>query len=130
MRIHVRRRPGEQPSTYELPDQMDGKSWAGVSLVAAFAYIQQRLDPTFTYAVSCARGTCNICVVRTGGAVVTACTTAVVDGMLVEPTKAKLQVRDVLVETSLIRHARVDSNAISENFSNPSRRPEKPGDTQ
>ncbi len=106
MLIRVQRGEGP-PEHFQLPDTLDGEDWSGVSVVSAFAYIQQHLDPSFAYAVSCGRGSCNVCLVRVAGEVVTACTTPVVDGMLIEPARKSLQLRDMIVEVSLVRKARI-----------------------
>lgn len=107
MLIRIRRHADQDPSVFNLPDTLEGQPWSGLSLISAFAYIQQNLDPTFTYSVSCARGNCNVCVVRVNGKVKTACTTPVGDDMLIEPTRTSIQLRDVMVELSLVRRARV-----------------------
>jgi succinate dehydrogenase/fumarate reductase-like Fe-S protein len=107
MLIRIQRQADRDPCVFELPDTLDGQAWSDLSLVSAFAYIHQHLDPTFTYAVSCARGNCNVCVVRVNGKVETACTVAVVDNLLVEPTRPSIQLRDMMVELSLVRRARL-----------------------
>lgn len=107
MHIRIRRAFDEAPITYELPDTLDGQPWERQSLSVAFAYIQRRIDPTLSYAFSCGRGTCNICVVRVDDEVVTACTTPVAHDMLVEPARKILQMKDVIVDMGLVKKARL-----------------------
>ncbi|WP_052730352.1 2Fe-2S iron-sulfur cluster-binding protein [Sphingomonas sp. SRS2] len=107
MRIRIRREFGQEPTIYELPATLDGQDWASLSLSAAMAYVQRRYDPSLAYALSCGRGSCNICVVRIGDEVVTACTTPVTDDVLIEPARQKLQVKDVIVDMGLVKKARI-----------------------
>lgn len=107
MLIRVRRHADQDPSVFKLPDTLEGRPWSDLSLISAFSYIQQSIDPSLTYSVSCARGNCNVCVVRVNGKVQTACTTPVTDDMLVEPTRPSIQLRDLMVELSLVRRARI-----------------------
>jgi succinate dehydrogenase/fumarate reductase-like Fe-S protein len=114
MRIHIRRAPiadGGETQAFDLPEAaMAGlgiKSWEDASVSIALQYIQRHYDPTLAYALSCRRGLCNVCAVRIEDEVVTACTTPVVDGMIVEPTRDKLLLRDTVVELSLVRKARI-----------------------
>ncbi len=112
MRIHIRRETvasGIAAQTFELPDAsaIGLKSWEDASVSIALQYIQRHFDPTMAYALSCRRGLCNVCAVRIGDDVVTACTTPVVDGMTIEPTRDKLLLRDTVVELSLVRRARI-----------------------
>jgi succinate dehydrogenase/fumarate reductase-like Fe-S protein len=106
MIIYVQRDEGA-PQPFELPETLNGEDWGGVSLISAFAYIQQHIDPSFAYAVSCGRGSCNVCLIRIDGHVVTACTTPVVEGMVIKPARETLRLRDLVVEVSLVRKARV-----------------------
>jgi succinate dehydrogenase/fumarate reductase-like Fe-S protein len=112
VKIHVRRAPvasGIAAETFDLPDaaQIGLKSWEEASVSIALQYIQRHFDPTMAYVLSCRRGLCNVCAVRIGDDVVTACTTPVVDGMTIEPTRDKLLLRDTVVELSLVRKARI-----------------------
>jgi succinate dehydrogenase/fumarate reductase-like Fe-S protein len=107
MMIRIQRDAEQPAETYDLPDTLDGQAWSGLSIISAFSYIQQNFDPDFAYAVSCGRGTCNVCLVRIGGEVVTACTTPVTDGMLINPTRSGLVIRDMVIELSLVRKSRL-----------------------
>jgi succinate dehydrogenase/fumarate reductase-like Fe-S protein len=106
MKIHIRRGPDEPAQAYALPGRIEGQLWENSSVSTAFAYIQRHLDPGLSYSLSCGRGTCNICLIRVGGEVTTACTTPVVDGMTIEPARAALQLKDMVVDLSLVRRAR------------------------
>lgn len=113
MHIRIKRAFDEAPITYELPDTLDGQPWERQSVSVALAYIQRRIDPTLSYALSCGRGTCNICVIRVADEVVTACTTPVVDGLLIEPARQKLQMKDVIVDMGLVKKARLSPASAS-----------------
>lgn len=109
MHIRIKRSFDEAPTTYELPDRLEGQPWERQSVSVALAYIQRRIDPTLSYTLSCGRGTCNICVVRIADEVVTACTTPVTDGMLIEPARQKLQMKDMIVDMGLVKKARLNA---------------------
>lgn len=120
MKIHIRRAPlasGIEAETFELPAAAEAgiglKSWEDASVSIALQYIQRHFDPTLAYALSCRRGLCNVCAVRIEDEVVTACTTPVVDGMTIEPTRDKLLLRDTVVELSLVRKARIGAGSNS-----------------
>jgi succinate dehydrogenase/fumarate reductase-like Fe-S protein len=105
---------GGEVETFELPDAAKAglgiKSWEDASVSIALRYIQRHLDPTLAYVLSCRRGLCNVCAVRIEDEVVTACTTPVTDGMIVEPTRDRLLLRDTVVELSLVRKARIGAS--------------------
>lgn len=109
MHIRIRRDFDHEPVSYALPDTLDGQPWATLSVSAALAYVQRHLDSSLAYALSCGRGSCNICVVRIGGEVVTACTTPVTPDLLVEPARRILQVKDMIVDLGLVKKARLTS---------------------
>ena len=109
-----RRRPGKLADiSYELPEPaaagLSAASWSGASVSAALQYLQRAVDPSLAYSLSCRRGLCNTCAMRIDGVVTTACTTPVHDGMLIEPAKESILLRDTVVELSLVRKARVSS---------------------
>lgn len=109
MRIRIRRDFAQEPLAYTLPETLNGQPWNRLSVSTALAYVQRHLEPTLAYALSCSRGTCNICVVRIDGEVVTACTTPVTDDMLVEPARKALQVKDMIVDMGLVKKARLET---------------------
>lgn len=102
---------GDDIADFELPDDpvQSGISgtWEGASVSTALQYLQRKVDPSLAYVLSCRRGLCDLCAVRIDGKVVTACTTPLRDGMLIEPTRASLQLRDTVVELSLVRRNRI-----------------------
>ena len=110
LRLHRPDRPGELV-TFDLPPPAQAgiaaDDWAGISVSAALQYLQREVDPALGYALSCRRGLCNICAMKIDGEVVTACTTPMHDGILVEPARDSLALRDTVVELSLVRRARV-----------------------
>ena len=114
--MHITIRRGLSPAdaqhatTYALPDDAGAHvagGWRGASVSTALQYLQRSVDPTLGYALSCRRGLCDVCAMRIDGVVRTACTTPLVDGMLIEPAKDSLQLRDTVVELSLIRKYRI-----------------------
>jgi succinate dehydrogenase/fumarate reductase-like Fe-S protein len=82
---------------YEIPDT--GLS----SISSALQYVARNYDGSIGYYLSCRRGMCACCVVRANGKIETACVTAVTDGMLIEPVKATLLVKDTVVDLSMAR---------------------------
>lgn len=94
----------------ELPPARDCgmDSWEGASVSTALQVLQQRLDPSLGYALSCRRGLCKLCAMRIDGEVQTACTVPMHDGIRVEPAKARLALIDTVVELSLVRHSRAE----------------------
>jgi len=113
MQIRIRRDFAQEPVAYALPETLDGQPWATLSVSAALAYVQRHLDPTLAYVLSCGRGSCNICVVRIDGEVVTACTTPVSPDLLVEPAREALQVKDMIVDLGLVKKARLETPAFA-----------------
>ena len=112
IRLRLNRDETRDVTSYQLPPA--GKAgllgdWHGASVSTALAYIHREIDPGLAYALSCRRGLCNVCAMRIDGEVRTACTTPMRDGILVEPARDTIQIRDMLVELSLVRKARVDS---------------------
>jgi len=111
MRIHLRLyRPGEGAAwrDIDLPEaEGPGGGWDGVSVSAALQYVHKETDPGLGYLLSCRRGLCNVCAMRIDGVVRTACTTAVRDGMRIEPAKPQLVLKDTIVEVSLVRKHRI-----------------------
>ena len=106
MIVHLRR--GDRDSgalvTYDLSARGD---WTGASVSGALRYIQRHLDPDLAYQLSCRRGLCNICAIRIDGTVRAACITPLESGMVLEPARETLVLRDTVAELSLVRKARV-----------------------
>jgi len=99
-------------TSYQLPAPAEAGlsgDWQGASVSTALQVLQRDVDPSLAYALSCRRGLCNVCAMRIDGDVRTACTTPMRDGILVEPARDSIQIRDMLVELSLVRKARVPS---------------------
>jgi hypothetical protein len=113
MVIHLHRTPGDDtPSTYILPSPEEAgigaSDWSGVSVSSALQYLQRAVDPALAFSLSCRRGLCNVCAMRIDGVVTTACTTPMRDGILIEPARSALLLRDTVIELSLVRRARMD----------------------
>jgi hypothetical protein len=111
--IHLRRAGSRKDDweAIELPSPAEvglaATSWSEVSTSTALAWIQRRTDPSLAFLLSCRRGLCDVCAVRSDGRVVTACTTPVRDGMRIEPTKDKLALAGTIIDISLVRRARI-----------------------
>jgi hypothetical protein len=115
--IHLNRTPDGVPHTYMLPSPSEAgigaNDWADVSVSGALQYLQRAVDPTLAFSLSCRRGLCNVCAMRIDGVVTTACTTPVHDGIVIEPARSKLLLRDTVIELSLVRHARIGASVPS-----------------
>jgi hypothetical protein len=113
MVIHLNRTPDGVPHTYTLPNPSEAgigaNDWADVSVSGALQYLQRAVDPALAFSLSCRRGLCNVCAMRIDGVVTTACTTPVHDGIVIEPARSTLLLRDTVIELSLVRHARIDA---------------------
>jgi succinate dehydrogenase/fumarate reductase-like Fe-S protein len=114
MRIHIRLKregAGDDLTTFDLPNPRSAgiaaESWSGASVSAALQYLQREIDPALGYSLSCRRGLCDTCAMRIDGVVTTACTTPLHEGILIEPAKESLFLRDTVVELSLVRKARL-----------------------
>ena len=117
MVIHLHRTPGvDTPSTYVLPSPgeagIGASDWSGVSVSSALQYLQRVVDPALAFSLSCRRGLCNVCAMRIDGVVTTACTTPMHDGILIEPARSTLLLRDTVVELSLVRRSRLDAAVV------------------
>jgi succinate dehydrogenase/fumarate reductase-like Fe-S protein len=64
-------------------------------------YINRNIDGTLGYYLSCRRGICAACAVRINGKNEMACVTPIADGMVIEPTKIQLLVRDTVVHLGM-----------------------------
>jgi succinate dehydrogenase/fumarate reductase-like Fe-S protein len=120
MRIHIRlgRDANGEITTFDLPPPQEAgisaASWEGASVSTALQYLQRVLDPGLGYVLSCRRGLCNICAAKIDGKVQTACTTPLHDGILIEPARDTLILRDTVVELSLVRKARIGANGAED----------------
>ena len=118
MVIYLNRNPGDGPHTYRLPSPtqagIGATAWAEVSVSGALQYLQRAVDPALVFALSCRRGLCNVCAMRIDGIVTTACTTPMRDGIVIEPARSSLLLRDTVVELSLVRRARIENAMSSE----------------
>jgi len=123
MRIHIRlgRDTGSEVIAYDLPSPKEAgisaASWEGASVSTALQYLQRAVDPGLGYVLSCRRGLCNICAAKIDGKVQTACTTPLHDGILIEPARDTLILRDTVVELSLVRKARISANGAADSKS-------------
>ncbi len=107
MRITVIRdgrdaRGQSRADTFDLPP-MDG-----ASISNALQYINRHLDGTLGYYLTCRRGICVCCVVKANGKIETACMVPVEDGMVIEPIREDLLVKDTVVDLSMAREARFE----------------------
>lgn len=106
MQISIVRGPTEGGSTreqaFELPDL------TGASVSNALQYISRNIDGTLSYYLSCRRGMCAACVVRINGKNEMACVVPIADGMVIEPTKIELLVKDTVVHLGMPKNNEFD----------------------
>lgn len=107
MRITVVRdeldaRGDERCDSFELPDL------GLTSISSALQYIARHFDGSLGYYLSCRRGMCACCVVRANGKIETACVAPVSDGMLIEPIRRDLIVKDTVINLSMVKDAEFD----------------------
>lgn len=113
IRLRLGRAGADEPlwREYRLPPPLEAgiaaADWRETSVSTVLQYLQRAVDPALAYSLSCRRGLCNVCAMRIDGDVRTACTTAMRDGIEVEPAHDKLHLRDTVVELSLVRKARI-----------------------
>ncbi len=81
--------------TFEVPDQ------GLTSISTALQHISRTFDSSIGYYLSCRRGMCACCVVRANGKICMACVTPVSDGMVIEPIRLDIQVKDTVVDLSM-----------------------------
>lgn len=104
MRITVVRGPQESSKvsnaqSFELPDL------AGASVSNALQYINRHIDGSVAYYLSCRRGLCVCCVVRIDGNIEKACVVPARNGMVLEPVKQSLLVKDTVVHLGMPRES-------------------------
>lgn len=106
MRMTLLRGPSQDGSTwsqtYELPDL------PGASISNVLQYISRNIDGTVGYYLSCRRGMCAACVVRVGGRNEKACVVLAEDGMVIEPTNLRLQIKDTVVHLGMPKESEFD----------------------
>jgi len=113
MIVHVRRGSAAEAGELVTYDLTGGRleGWEGASVSTLLRHIQQALDPSLSYVLSCRRGLCNVCAVRIDGTTRTACTTPAVSGMVIEAAKDNLILKDTVAELSLVRRSRIAGTA-------------------
>ena len=102
MRLTVVRGPpesneGSNEQSFELPDL------SGASVSNALQYINRHIDGSVAYYLSCRRGLCACCVVRIDGKIEKACVVPARDGMVLEPVKQSLLIKDTVVHLGMPR---------------------------
>lgn len=102
MRLTVVRGPpecngGSNEQSFELPDL------SGASVSNVLQYINRHIDGSVAYYLSCRRGLCACCVVRIDGKIEKACVVPARDGMVLEPVKQSLLIKDTVVHLGMPR---------------------------
>ena len=102
MRLTVVRGPqeseeGSNRQSFELPDL------SGASVSNALQFINRHIDGSVAYYLSCRRGLCACCVVRIDGKIEKACVVPARDGMVLEPVKQSLLIKDTVVHLGMPR---------------------------
>ena len=102
MRLTVVRGPQESNESsnwqsFELPDL------GGASVSNVLQYINRHIDGSVAYYLSCRRGLCACCVVRIDGKIEKACVVPARDGMVLEPVKQSLLIKDTVVHLGMPR---------------------------
>jgi succinate dehydrogenase/fumarate reductase-like Fe-S protein len=122
MRVTVVRGPKPDGSTwdqiFDLPDLV------GASVSNVLQYINRNIDGTLGYYLSCRRGMCAACVVRINGKNEMACVTPISDGMVIEPTKIQLLVKDTVVHLGMPRESEFNLSEAALRAANPSQNDE------
>ena len=108
MRLTVVRGPqegneGSNEHSFKLPDL------GGASVSNALQYINRHIDGSVAYYLSCRRGLCACCVVRIDGKIEKACVVPVRDGMVIEPVKQSLLIKDTVVHLGMPRSVRISA---------------------
>jgi succinate dehydrogenase/fumarate reductase-like Fe-S protein len=99
MRITVVRGPKSDGSTWE--ESFELPELVGASVSNVLQYINRNIDGTLAYYLSCRRGLCAACVVRINGKNEMACVIPTTDGMVIEPTKVQLLIKDTVVHLGM-----------------------------
>jgi succinate dehydrogenase/fumarate reductase-like Fe-S protein len=82
---------------YDIPDE------GLTSISAALQYLARHVDGGIGFYLSCRRGMCACCVVKANGKIETACVTPVSEGMVIEPIRPNLLVKDTVVDLSMAK---------------------------
>ena len=82
---------------YDIPDE------GLTSISSALQYLARQVDGGIGFYLSCRRGMCACCVVKANGKIETACVTAVSEGMVIEPIRSNLLVKDTVVDLSMAK---------------------------
>ena len=90
---------GTTAVTYDVPDT------DGASISSVLQYINRHIDGSLAYYLSCRRGLCVCCTVKVGGKIETACVVPAMDGMVLEPVRKDLWVKDTVVDLGMVRGA-------------------------
>lgn len=95
-------RPADRSSSpsrqdYDIPDH--GLS----SISSVLQYLARTVDGGIGFYLSCRRGMCACCVVKANGKIEMACITAVSEGMVIEPIRPDLLVKDTVVDLSMAK---------------------------
>ena len=107
MRISVMRGSGDAPEdlrkeTFELPDLK------GASVSNVLQYINRHIDGSVAYYLSCRRGLCACCVVKINGKIEKACVVLAKDGMVVEPIRSDILIKDTVVHLGMPKEVAFD----------------------
>ena len=90
---------GQTAVEYEIPDDQ------GSSISSALQYINRHIDGSVAYYLSCRRGLCVCCTVKVEGKTKTACVEPAWDGMVLEPVRRDIWIKDTVVDLSMARDA-------------------------
>lgn len=93
-----------QKNVYEIPTNIK-------TLMHAFEYIEEVIDPTFEYDLGCRSGVCGSCTVRVDGKEVLACQTLLQQTQTVEPLRFSVVVEGLRVKRNYDKL--ISSNIIS-----------------
>jgi succinate dehydrogenase/fumarate reductase-like Fe-S protein len=120
MRITVVRGPTWDGSTWE--ETFEFPALIGASVSNVLQYINRNINGTLGYYLSCGRGICAACVVRINGKNEMACVTPIADGMVIEPTKIQLLVKDTVVHLGMLENSEYSLSEAAFREANPSQR--------
>jgi succinate dehydrogenase/fumarate reductase-like Fe-S protein len=95
--------PGGTAVEPDRDDSFDIPDVGPTSISNALQYVARHFDGSLGFYLSCRRGMCACCVVRANGKIVTACVTPVEDGMVIEPIRRNLVIKDTVVNLSMAR---------------------------
>ena len=104
MKISIVRKDscGSQKQTYQLPDDPDS------TISEVLQYINQHIDGSLAYYLSCRRGTCAACIVRVNNENIKACITLAYDGMEIGSANDKLLIKDTVIHLGMPKESEFD----------------------